>query len=197
VGFRLMIVAATVLAVAMGAIGWFAGPGRDTLGSHPAASAPSHEAMTLYSRGKRPVVPDVSGATLTGGKISLRDLRGHVVVLNVWASWCYPCQSEAPDLARLARTTRGQGVRLVGIDTRDTSGAARAFVRKYGLPYPSIYDPNGEVVRELHGLVPVDGVPSTLVIDATGRVAARKIGLVDGAALRKAVRAVVTEQGRS
>jgi peroxiredoxin len=200
VGFRLLIVAAVLVAVAMGAIGWAAGPwrGAGSGSDQPASSAPAGDSaggMTTYRTGSRILVPDVSGRTLTGSSASLHGLRGHVVVLNVWASWCYPCQSEAPGLARIARAKREQGVRFLGIDTRDTSGAAQRFVHKYAIPYPSITDPKGDVVRRLDGLVPVDGVPSTLVIDPSGRVAARKIGILDEAALRKAVDGVLAERG--
>lgn len=196
-GFRLLLVTAALLAFAMGVIGLAVGPwhqaGTGTSVTSIATGAAS-TGVTVYREGRRPAIPGVSGTTLSGDSLSLHRLRGHVVVLNVWASWCYACRAEAKDLARLSRETVGKGVRLLGIDTRDSAGAGRSFARKFGVPYPSVSDPKGAVVRALDGLVPVSGVPSTLVIAPDGRVAARKIGRVDYATLRVLVDDVLAER---
>lgn len=129
-------------------------------------------------------MPDVEGNTLDGDRLALSDLAGNVVVLNVWGSWCGPCRAEAPDLARLANETANKAVRFVGIDTRDTTAAAQAFVRSFDIPYPSIVDVEGKLLLEFDGLVPLTAVPSTLVIDPQGNVAAKVIGQITYETLR-------------
>jgi thiol-disulfide isomerase/thioredoxin len=100
------------------------------------------------------------------------------VVLNVWGSWCNPCRAETPELVRAANQTRSQGVRFVGIDTRDNPSAARAFATASKMPYPSIIDRDGRVLLGFNGIVPFSAVPSTVVIDRTGQIAARVIGRI-------------------
>ena len=129
-------------------------------------------------------LPEIEGRTITGETLSLKDLRGHVVVLNVWGSWCAPCRAEAPDLAKVAKETARRGVRFVGIDVRDNPAAGRAFEREFGTTYPSFDDQNGLVLAAFTGIVPVSAVPSTLVVDRDGVVRARNIGRIDDGTLR-------------
>jgi thiol-disulfide isomerase/thioredoxin len=129
---------------------------------------------TVFAAGSRPALPTLSGATLGGGTLDLASLRGHVVVLNVWASWCEPCKAESPALVAVARRTATQGVRFVGIDENDEDAAASAFLAKIGSSYPHLVDPQGRLLASLRMLPPA--VPSSLVIDPQGRVAARVIG---------------------
>lgn len=140
--------------------------------------------LTLYATDQRVAVPAIQGTELDGSPLKLDDLRGHVVVLNVWGSWCAPCRAEAPDLARISKTTQPAGVRFVGIDVRDNAAAARAFTRRFGIAYPSYNDQDGLVLAQFAGLVPVSAVPSTLVIDRHGRVTARVVGRIDPTTLR-------------
>lgn len=127
---------------------------------------------------------DLQGPTIDGGSLSLRTLRGHVLVLNVWGSWCAPCREEAPDLAAISQETYARGVRFVGIDTRDNPASARAFERRYGITYPSFDDQDGQVLARLTGIVPIGAVPSTIVVDREGIVRARVVGRVEGSTLR-------------
>lgn len=101
----------------------------------------------------------------------LERARGAPLVVNVWASWCGPCRTEAPDLARVASAYAGR-VRFLGIDVLDARPSARAFVREFGWPYPSLYDPAGEI-RDRLGLV---GQPATLLYDASGTLVETHIG---------------------
>ncbi|MBP2348977.1 thiol-disulfide isomerase/thioredoxin [Kribbella aluminosa] len=160
------------------------------------AQQPSGEAvttgLTLYAAGSRPQVPELRGQTLDGEQLALADLRGHVLVINVWGSWCQPCRKEAPDLARVARETAGRGVRFVGIDTRDNPAAARAFVRAFKVPYPSIID-DGHMMLAFHGVIPVSAIPSTVVVDPAGKIAARVVGKTDYSTLRGLVDDVLDE----
>ena len=140
--------------------------------------------LTRYQVEDRPTLPAASGTTLEGRKVTLSGFEGSVLVLNVWGSWCGPCRAEAPDLARVAKATRPKGVHFLGIDTRDNPAAAQAFVRRYDIPYPSIDDQNGQVLAQFNGIVPVSAVPSTLVVDPEGRIAARVVGRLDATTLQ-------------
>ncbi|MET9835954.1 TlpA disulfide reductase family protein [Streptomyces sp. NPDC006385] len=133
-------------------------------------------AITAIPAGRRPTAPDISGKSLDGEPLQMSDYRGSVVLLNVWGSWCEPCKAEAPHLARAFEVTRGQGVQFLGINTRDMSvGPAKAFERRYGITYPSFYDPRGELVLRFKGHLLPQAIPSTVVIDRQGRIAARAL----------------------
>lgn len=134
--------------------------------------------LDLYPQDQRVNAPKLEGTTLEGLPFALSDLAGTIVVINVWGSWCAPCRAETPDLVRLAKEDVDRDVRFVGIDTRDNSAAAKAFVRSFSVPYPSIEDPQGQVLLALRGVVPTSVVPSTIVVDRRGQVAARFIGPV-------------------
>lgn len=149
--------------------------------------------LTLYPAGARPVAPDIRGETLAGGQLAVADLRNRVVVVNVWGSWCNPCRAETPDLVRVAAATKAQGVQFVGIDTRDNLDAARAFVRAFKVPYPSIIDRDGQVLLNFNGLIPAYAVPSTVVIDPAGKIAARMIGRIGYSTLQGVVHDVLAE----
>lgn len=126
---------------------------------------------------KRP--GDVSGRTLGGKQVSLRDYRGKVVVVNVWGSWCPPCRAEAPMLGKAARDLAGKDVVFLGINSRNPEQAGPlAFERRYKVPYDSIYDPDGRTLLAFHGTLPPNSIPSTVVIDPQGRVSASVIGSI-------------------
>ena len=120
---------------------------------------------------------EVEGQTLEGKSISLKQYVGQVVVVNVWGSWCPPCRKEAPLLAAASRQLADEGVVFVGINTRDSSREqGLAFERRYGVPYPSIYDPSGRTLLAFRGTLNPSAIPSTVVIDQEGRVAASIVG---------------------
>lgn len=128
---------------------------------------------------------ELSGLTTSGETADVADWRGDVVVLNVWYASCAPCRAEAPELAAAARDYADRGVRFLGINTRDTAAGAAAFERTYQLPYSSLLDArDGGALLALRGEVPPQAVPTTLVLDREGRVAARVLGRVDGSTLR-------------
>lgn len=101
-----------------------------------------------------------------GGEISLASLRGKVVVLNFWASDCVPCKEEQAMLNDAAARWAGRGVRFLGVDEIDLHGPAKAFMGRYHVSYPSIYDGVGT----LAGKFGVTGTPETFFIDRRGRV---------------------------
>lgn len=134
-----------------------------------------------------------SGETLDGQRFDVRDHRGKVVVVNVWGSWCPPCIAEAPDLQEAWSALEPDGVQFVGIDFRDNTAAALAHEKRFGVTYPSIEDQAGRVLLALRGSLPPRAIPSTLVLDQRGRVAARVLGQVPGSTLRALVSDVLTE----
>ena len=139
--------------------------------------------LTVFAAGDRKPAPKVSGQTLDGKTWSLPDQAGKVVVLNVWGSWCSPCRKEAPDLVAASKRL-GAGTVFAGLNTRDLDPApARQFVREFGVTYPSIYDPSGKQLLGFRGQISPQSIPSTLVIDAQGKVAARILGAVTTATL--------------
>jgi thiol-disulfide isomerase/thioredoxin len=131
---------------------------------------------TVFKAGAGPVAPAVAGTALGGAKISLAAYHGRVVVINFWGSWCTPCRAEAPALAQLARALRPSGVQFLGVDIRDSPASAEAFMRDFGIDYPSLNDPGDEIALDFRSTVPPAGIPTTLVIARSGRIAARVIG---------------------
>ena len=126
----------------------------------------------------------VSGRTVEGRRVSLADLRGHVVVMPVWGSWCGPCRAEAPMLAAAARDLRHHGVAFLGIDSRDPDTAnVRRFIDRFRIPYDSIHDPDGTTLLAFHGTLPPMTIPSFVFIDAQGRIAGRALDAVDRSTL--------------
>jgi thiol-disulfide isomerase/thioredoxin len=120
---------------------------------------------------------EVAGRTIDGKPLALSDYAGKVVVVNVWGSWCAPCRAEAPMLADAARDLAKQDVAFLGIDSRDLNESqARAFVRTFDVPYPSIYDQQGRTLLAFRGTLVPSAVPSTVIIDRKGRVAASVLG---------------------
>jgi cytochrome c biogenesis protein CcmG/thiol:disulfide interchange protein DsbE len=111
--------------------------------------------------------------TFAGSPLSLESLRGKVVMLNFWASWCRPaCYEEAPALERTWREYKDKGVVVVGIDIQDRDEAARAFLAEFGHSFPNAPDPAGRIAVD-YG---VYGVPETFFIDRKGRVRFKQVG---------------------
>ncbi|MEU0334024.1 TlpA disulfide reductase family protein [Streptomyces sp. NPDC006193] len=146
--------------------------------------------------GKRAAAPDLSGKTIDGKTLDVADYRGKVVVLNVWGSWCGPCREEAKYFAKVSKAYAGKGVQFVGINTRDSSTTpAIAFEKDHGVEYPSLYDPTGKLMlRFRKGTLNPQLIPSTLVIDRHGRVAARALEALDDTALLKMLQPVLAEK---
>ncbi len=120
----------------------------------------------------------LAGPQVGGGTLDLAALRGKVVLINVWGSWCAPCRKEAPFLQAAWDQTRPLGdVQFVGLNIRDdAAGAAEAFERRFGITYPSIDDNDGSLLLTFRKTIPPRAIPSTLVLDRQGRVAARVLG---------------------
>jgi cytochrome c biogenesis protein CcmG/thiol:disulfide interchange protein DsbE len=119
------------------------------------------------------VAPALPLERLSGSTVTLAALRGRPVLVSFWASWCEPCEHEAPVLERFARTLHGKAT-LVGVNWEDLSLAnARKFIRTYGWTFPNLRDPDGNVGRD-YGMT--GGPPVTFVIDSAGRLRAELRG---------------------
>ena len=124
------------------------------------------------AKGKRPVAPAFHLSRLDrSGKLSLAGLRGKVVVLNFWASWCNPCKTEAPRLEAAWQHYRSRGVVVVGVDAQDFSGDARTFMRRHGVTYPNVHDGPGDVLPK-YGIT---GFPETFFVGRDGRLVGERV----------------------
>lgn len=156
-----------------------------------ASNEPDRGIERALARGERLQAPQLDLPRLSGGgRGSLRDYRGRVVVLNFWASWCVPCREESPLLERWHRriSADGRGT-VLGVDILDVSSDGRDFVREYGLTYPMLRDGDGKSLGD-YGVV---AYPETFVIDTRGRIVALRRGPVDDAFLREKVLPLVEE----
>ncbi|MEY9962140.1 peroxiredoxin [Streptacidiphilus sp. MAP12-16] len=139
---------------------------------------------------------DLSGTDLDGKQISLADYKGKVVVLNVWGSWCGPCRAEASDFESVYKANKDKGVQFLGIDTRDLQKpAAQSFVSDHGLTYPSLFDPDGELLLKFPaGSLNPQAIPSTLIIDRQGRIAVRALKALASDDLSRILAPVLAEK---
>lgn len=138
-------------------------------------------------------VVTLTGTDYEGEAIDTSAWLGDVIVLNTWYAGCPPCRKEAPDLVALANDYEDKGVRVLGINRTDAKGTAQAFQREFSVPYPSLEDTDGTAIAELASVVPVQAVPTTVVLDQQGRVAARIVGLAEGSTLRTIVDDVLAD----
>lgn len=121
---------------------------------------------------------EFSGTTDTGEQLGSAELAGEVVVLNFWYAGCPPCRDEADELQELSERFAGDAV-FVGVNTRDSAATALAFAESFGVEYPSILDRDTRAVLSAFAAdVPPSAVPTTLVLDVDGRVAARISGRI-------------------
>jgi cytochrome c biogenesis protein CcmG/thiol:disulfide interchange protein DsbE len=129
--------------------------------------------------------------TFDGEQISLEAFRGKVVVVNFWASWCYPaCYEEAPVLARAWDAFKGRDVTMIGVDIQDKEEAARKFLAQFNFTFPNAPDPAGRVSVD-YG---VYGVPETFFIDRAGRVRWKHVGALTDEVMRQRVEALLGER---
>jgi len=122
---------------------------------------------------------DFTGVTEIGETLTASDYRGSVVVLNFWYAGCPPCRAEAPDLQELNEAYAGQKVAFVGVNVRDQAATALSFSEEFGITYPSILDAEDKAASlALAGRAAPNAVPTTIVLDAEGRPAARILGQI-------------------
>jgi thiol-disulfide isomerase/thioredoxin len=172
-------------------------------GSEPQAAAGEDKGfvqgtgrITKVPAGERKDAPDIGGETVSDGEVRLSDYRGKVVVVNVWGSWCAPCRAEAPHFAEVAKGMKDDGVRFLGINTRDQyKEPAQAFERSYGIPYPSLFDPSGrQMLKFPKGTLSLQTIPSTLIIDRDGKIAVQVLDELGEDQLRSLIEPVLAEK---
>jgi peroxiredoxin len=136
------------------------------------AVTPLLKALDLVGYASPTAPPQFSGSTIDTQRVSMRDLRGKVVLINFWASWCAECRPEMPVLERLHRELTPQGFAVIGVNAREESEAVRRYASELGLTFPLILDPDGKI-KALYGVV---GLPTTFLVGRDGRAVAFGVG---------------------
>jgi len=128
--------------------------------------------LDLVDHASRAAPPHFSGSTIDSRRVSMGDLRGKVVLMNFWASWCAECRPELPVLERLHRELAPQGFAVIGINAREGSEAIRRYASELGLTFPLVLDRDGKI-NALYGVV---GLPTTFLVGRDGRAVALAVG---------------------
>jgi peroxiredoxin len=149
-------------------------------------------AGNVIPAGERASAPEFTGTLLGGRKFSSADLAGDVAVLNFWGSWCAPCRVESPEFQQVYAEVADSGVQFLGLNVKDTEQLASAFVASKAITFPSLFDPKGEVALAFRDY-PANAIPSTIVLDRKGRVAAVYTGEVRQDDLRTVLHQLIGE----
>jgi thiol-disulfide isomerase/thioredoxin len=153
-------------------------------------ATPSGEVIPVEDRA---AAPAFGGTLLSGGEFSSDELAGDVAVLNFWGSWCPPCRVETPEFQEVYADVRDDGVQFLGLNVKEPSEQfALQFVDRFGIEFPSLYDPRGEVALAFRDY-PANAIPSTIVLDPEYRVAAVYTGEVSQEDLRRVLDRVMEE----
>ena len=142
---------------------------------------------TFIEISDRKIAPAITGMTLSGENYTYN--KDRVAVVNVWASWCSPCRAEAPTLVALAN--KYTDVAFIGILTRDNPANAEAFERRFNIPYPTVIDDS--ILLGFKGSLAANAIPTTVILDKSGLVAARISGVVTVASLSELIEKVAAE----
>jgi thiol-disulfide isomerase/thioredoxin len=142
---------------------------------------------TFIKMSDRKIAPAITGMTLSGENYTYN--KDRVAVVNVWASWCSPCRAVAPTLVALA--IKYSDVAFIGILTRDNPANAEAFERRFNIPYPTVIDDS--ILLGFKGSLPANAIPTTVILDKSGLVAARISGVVTVASLSELIEKVSAE----
>lgn len=194
-GNRVRAFGAALIVVAFALVA--CGSGNDDLaqrasndGSNYVAGDGSVQELAPQSRGE---AVEFESELFDGTQITPETFQGEVSVINFWYAACAPCRVEAPDLQDVHEEFEPQGVQFFGVNTRDTEETAEAFERNFGITYPSMEDRSGQVVMAMTDYVHPSAVPTTLVLDKQGRVAAKVVGIVEPSTLRALITATLEE----
>jgi peroxiredoxin len=142
---------------------------------------------------ERAAAPEFSGTLLEGSDFDSSLLAGQVAVLNFWGSWCAPCRVETPEFSEVWGDYSAAGVQFLGINVKETDRQfALAFIDRFGIGFPSLYDPRGEVALAFRDY-PANAVPSTIMLDTEGRVAAVYTGEISQDDLRRVLDLLLEE----
>lgn len=150
-------------------------------------------AVEEYAVEKRTDPVQITAETYQGSDVDFADYVGSPVVMNFWYAACAPCRIEAPHLRKLNEQFAGK-VNFLGVNVRDEKDAALAFERSFEIPYESVQDTSGAIQLAMTQYVPLQAVPTTLVLDRKGRVRARVIGAVEESTLRSLIQTALDEE---
>lgn len=141
----------------------------------------------------RASAPEFNGVLLDGSDFASSSLSGDVVVLNFWGSWCAPCRVETPEFQQVSDGVSGEGVSFLGINAKDDRQLAQAFLDDKGITFPSVFDPRGEIALAFRDY-PANAIPSTIILDRDGRVAAVYVAVVVADELRQVLDTLLVER---
>jgi peroxiredoxin len=164
------------LAAAMGLVALFLAWSRPIDRSAATQGSPFTELSVVRYKGDAEA-PDFSLPTLEGGAVTVSTLRGQVVFLNFWATWCPPCREEMPSIERLHREFRDQGLAILAVDVDERPTLVAEFMKDFRLSFPILLD-RGSEVSSRYG---VGGLPTTILVDRRGRIVGGAIGPRDWA----------------
>ncbi len=188
-GRRLLAAAAASVTVVLAGCGSSPSPGT-------VSEAAGEATITRVAPADRKPAPTVTGTTFDGKTFTLADHKKSLVVLNFWASWCPPCRAEGPGLVSVSTALAPQGVQFVGINAKENDeAAARAYAAAIKSTYPTVLDRDGTIglAFTTNGTLPPDAIPSTLVVDREGRLAARILGPITVPRLTALLQSLVAE----
>ena len=149
--------------------------------------------QVIPAAARRPA-PSFTSEYLDGAAFDSASLAGDIVVINFWGSWCAPCRIEIPEFQLVYTDVADAGVQFLGVDVKDQRQLAQSFVDDVGATYPSLFDPRGEVALAFRGF-PTNVVPTTILLDRSGRVAGTYIAAISQEELRAALDQLLAEDG--
>lgn len=181
IGRRIVLVGAVLLLTACG--GGLSTPGGEQ------SYVSGNGTVSFLAPAKRVQAPTIAGTDLNGKQFTRSP--NSILVVNVWASWCAPCRAEAPTLEQLYKNYSSSNVQFLGFVTRDNDDAARAFLNRFAITYPTVHNDN--LIASFSSSLSLNAIPTTLVIDRKNRVAARLSGEVTVASLNDMIKRVMSE----
>lgn len=192
-----LIAAAAVAALSVGAL---AGCSSDPLAQQYLAGDNKNYiagdgSVTEIAPSNRGKPVQFSGQTQSGAQVTSAQYRGNVLVVNFWYAGCAPCRAEAADLEKVYNNSQAGGTNFLGVNVRDQAATIISFNEKFAVTYPSVIDQNGQMQLAFASDVPPNAVPTTLVLDAQGRVAARILGQLRDASILQTIVNDVAKEG--
>ncbi len=168
-------------------------PNASIQNSGEAGSISGDGTATFLKIEDRKSAPELIALDFNGKEIDLKNYKNKVVVLNVWGSWCGPCRKEAKELQELYVKNKDSGVEFIGINIRDSKVSAEKFITNFGITYPNIFDRDGIKLLGFKDTLPANAIPSTVLVDKNGKVAARQLGPIERALIQGFISSLVDE----
>ena len=147
----------------------------------------------FLNKSERKPAPELENVDFLSAEIDLNSLKNKVVLINVWGSWCSPCRKEAPELEELYLKNKTNNVEFIGINIRDSRISANRFIENFSITYPNIFDRDGKLLLGYKDSLPANSIPSTILIDKNGLVAARQLGPIDKSLIQGFISELVEE----